>query len=50
MDILFGKPPGSFHFFILPLEIPDKTELNPWILHKIVLDPLEIPSPKQRTL
>ena len=49
-DILFGKPPGSFHFFILPLEIPDKTKLNPWILHKIVLDPLEIPSPKQRTL
>ena len=31
--------PGIFHFFTLPLEIPDKTKLNPWIFHKIVLDP-----------
>ena len=27
-DILFC-PPGIFHFFTLPLEIPDKTKLNP---------------------
>ena len=27
-------------FFTLSLEIPDKTKLNPWIFHKIVLDPL----------
>ena len=42
-DILFWKPARIFHFFTLPLENPDKTELNPWIFHKIVLDPLEIP-------
>ena len=41
-DILFDKPPGIFHFFTLPLEIPDKTKLNPWIFHKIVIDSLEI--------
>ena len=41
--------PGIFHFFTLPLEIPDKTKLNPWIFHKIVLDPLEIPRPKTKT-
>ena len=29
-----------FHFYTLPLEIPDKTKLEPWIFHKIVLDPL----------
>ena len=42
-DILFWKPPRIFHSFTLPLENPDKTKLNPWIFHKIVLDPLEIP-------
>ena len=36
--------PGIFPFFTLPIEIPDKTNLNPWIFYKIVLDPLEIPS------
>ena len=30
-------PSGIFHFFTLPLQIPDKTKLNPWIFHKIVL-------------
>ena len=35
-----------FNFFTLPLEIVDKTKLSPWIFHKIVLDPLEIPKPK----
>ena len=35
--MLFGKTPGMFHFLTLTLEIPDKTKLNPWIFHKIVL-------------
>ena len=49
-DILFWKKnPGIFHFYILPLEIPDKTKLNPWKFHKIVLVPLEIPRPKTKT-
>ena len=38
-----------FFFFTLPLEIPDKTRLKPWIFHKIVLDPLEIPRSKTKT-
>ena len=46
----FEKNPGIFHFFTLPLEIPDKTKLTPWIFHKIVLDLLEIPRPKTKTL
>ena len=45
----FEKPPGIFYFFTLTLEIPEKTKLNPWIFHKIVLDPLEIPRPKTKT-
>ena len=45
----FDKPPGIFHFFTLPLEIPGKTKLNPWIFHKIVIDSLEIPRPKRKT-
>ena len=45
----FEKPPGIFHFVTLPLEITDKTKLTPWIFHKIVLDPLEIPRPKRKT-
>ena len=36
-----------FIFFTLPQEIPDKTKLIH--LHKIVLDPLEIPRPKTNT-
>ena len=28
-DILFLKNPGIIRFFILPLEIPDKTKLHP---------------------
>ena len=40
--------PGIFHFFTLPLEFPDKTKLNPWIFHKIVLDPFEISRPKTK--
>ena len=28
---------GIFHSFTLSLEIPDKTKLNPWIFHTIVL-------------
>ena len=43
------KPPlGIFHFFTLPLEISGKTKLNPWIFHKIVLYPLEVPRLKTR--
>ena len=45
----FENYPGIFHFFTLPLEIPDKTKLSPWIFHKIVLEPLEIPRPKTKT-
>ena len=44
------KPPGIFHFFILPMEIPDKTKLTPWKFHKFLLDPLEISRPKTKTL
>ena len=44
-DILFENP-GVFHFFTLTLEIPDKTKPSPWIFHRIVLDPLEIPIQK----
>ena len=43
------NPPGIFHFLTLPLEIPDKTKLNPRIFHKIVLDPVELPRPKTKT-
>ena len=42
----FKTPPEIFHFFTLSLEIPDKTKLDTWIFHRIVLDPLEIPRPK----
>ena len=42
-------PLGIFHFFTLPRGFPEKTKLNPWIFHKIVLDPLEIPRPKLKT-
>ena len=44
----FFKTPLEFFIFLL-LEIPDKTKLNPWIFHKIVLDPLEIPRLKTKT-
>ena len=43
-------PPGIFHFFILPMEIPEKTKLTPWKFHKFLLDPLEISRPKTKTL
>ena len=36
--------PGIFHFFYFRL-----AKLNPWIFHKTVLDPLEIPRPKTET-
>ena len=43
--------PGIFHFFTLPLEIPDKTKLNPLNIPQncIRIDPLEIPRPKTKT-
>ena len=40
--------PGIFNFF-LPLEIPDKTKLHPWKIHKIVLHVFEIPRPETKT-
>ena len=40
---------GIFHFSTLPLVIPDKIKLNPWIFYKIVLDPLKIPRTKTNT-
>ena len=49
MIYVFENPPGIFHFFTLPMEIPDKTKLNPVILHKVVLDHLEIPRPKTKS-
>ena len=45
----FENPLGIFHFLTLPLEIPDKTKLNLWIFHKILLEPLEITRPKIKT-
>ena len=36
LRIYFFENPLEF-FFFLPLEIPDKTKLNPWIFFKIVL-------------
>ena len=45
----FENPPGIFHFFTLPQEIPDKKKLNPWIFHKIVLDDLALLGPKTKT-
>ena len=50
LRIYFLKTSLEFSFFTLPLEIPDKTKLNPWIFHKIVLDPLRFQGPKQRPL
>ena len=44
----FEHPSGILHFFTLPMEIPEKAKLKPWIFHKIVLDPLEIPRPKTK--
>ena len=41
--------PGILYFFTLTLKVPGKTKFNPWIFHKIVLDPLEIPRPKAKT-
>ena len=49
VEDLFEIPPGIFHFFTLPLEVPDKTKINHWIFHKVMLDPLEIPRPKTKT-
>ena len=39
----YKKPPGTFRFFTLLLEIPDKKA------PPMVLDPLEIPRPKTKT-
>ena len=47
----FEKTPEILFFYFTPvLEILDKIKLNPWIFHKIVLELLEIPRPKQRSL
>ena len=48
-DILFWKNSlGFFIFLLYPWKFQTK-QLNPWIFHKIVLDPLEIPRPKEKT-
>ena len=44
----FFENPCKFRFFSLSLEIPDKTVINPWIFHKIELNPLEIPRKKTK--
>ena len=49
MIYFYENPPGIFHFFTLPMEIPDKTKLYPWKFLKIVLDLLEIPRQKTKT-
>ena len=49
-DILFWKNSWNLFFFTLTPEIPDRTKLNLWIFLKIVLDLLEIPRQKQKTL
>ena len=49
MIYFYENPPGIFHFFTLAMEIPDKTKLNPSILHKLVLNHLEIPRPKTKS-
>ena len=48
LRICFFEKPLEKNFFSLPLEIPDRTKLSPWIFHKIVLDPSEIPRPKTK--
>ena len=55
-DILFWAPqppplppPGIFYFFTRPLKFPEKI-LNPWIFHKIVLNPGKFQDQKQRPL
>ena len=50
LTYLYLKKKTLEFFFFLPLEIPEKTKLNPWIFHKIVLDLLEIPRPETKTL
>ena len=51
LRIYFFETPLEFFMFLLyPLEIPGKRKLKPCIIHKIVLDRLEIPRPKQRPL
>ena len=46
----FENSPWNFSlFYCVPQGFPEKTKLNPWIFHKIVLDPLEIPRPKLKT-
>ena len=44
---LFENP---LKFFTLSLEIPDKKKLSPWMFHRIVLGPLEMPMPKNKFL
>ena len=45
----YENPPVIFHFLLYPVEIPDKTKLNPWIFHETVWDSLEISRPKRKT-
>ena len=45
----FENTPGIFWFLTLPLDIPDKTKLHPWKLHKVVIHPLEILRPEAKS-
>ena len=45
----FKKTLEFFMFFTLPMEILDKTKFHPWKFHKILLDPLENSTPKNKT-
>ena len=47
-EILFENAPEIFRCYTLPLEIPDKTRLHLWKIHKIVLRPLETLRPKAK--
>ena len=42
MTYFFEKNPVCFGFLTLPLEFPNKTKFDPWKIHKIVLNPLQI--------
>ena len=45
----FGKKTGYFRFFMLSLEISEKTSCHPWKFFKIMTNLLEIPSLKTKT-
>ena len=48
-DILFWNPPWNFSLLYFTSGNSRQNKVPPWIFHKIVLDPLEIPMPKTKT-